>query len=74
MKIKDDMAAKIYDLVLPGLTADGTITPELQKKVLDFVFKVQGIKEPAVAEKVYDFAPVRKIRAELDAKKWQPAP
>ena len=50
------MAAKIYDLVLPGLTADGTINPELQKKVLEFVFKVQGIKEPAVAEKIYDFA------------------
>jgi len=74
MKIQNDMAAKIYDLVLPGLTADGTITSELQKNVLEFMFKVQGIKEPAVVEKVYNFAPVRKIRAELDAKKWKPAP
>ncbi len=74
MKIQNDMAAKIYDLVLPGLTADGTITPEFQKNVLEFMFKVQGIKEPAVAEKVYDFAPVRKIRAELEAKNWKPAP
>jgi NitT/TauT family transport system substrate-binding protein len=74
MKIQNDMAAKIYDLVLPGLTADGTITPELQKRVLEFIFKIQGIKEPAVAERVYDFAPVRKIRAELEAKNWKPAP
>ena len=74
MKIQNDMAAKIYDLVLPGLTADGTITPEFQKNVLEFMFKVQGIKEPAVAEKVYDFAPVRKIRADLEAKNWKPAP
>ena len=74
MKIQEDMAAKIYDLVLPGLTADGTINPELQKKVLEFVFKVQGIKEPAVAEKIYDFASVRKIRADLDARKWKPVP
>ena len=74
MKIQEDVAAKIYDLVLPGLTADGTINPELQKKVLEFVFKVQGIKEPAVAEKIYDFASVRKIRADLDARKWQPVP
>lgn len=74
MKIQEDMAAKIYDLVLPGLTADGTINPELQKKVLEFVFKVQGIKEPAVAEKIYDFASVRKIRADLDARKWKPLP
>jgi ABC-type nitrate/sulfonate/bicarbonate transport system substrate-binding protein len=74
MKTQEDVAAKIYDLVLPGLTADGTIDPELQKKVLEFVFKVQGIKEPAVAEKIYDFAPVKKIRADLDARKWKPAP
>lgn len=74
MKIPEDMAAKIYDLVLPGLTADGTINPELQKKVVEFFFKVQGIKEPVAVEKIYDFAPVRKIRADLDAKKWQPIP
>jgi NitT/TauT family transport system substrate-binding protein len=74
MKIPEDMAAKIYDLVLPGLTADGTINPELQKKVVEFFFKVQGIKEPGVAEKIYDFAPVKKISADLDAKKWKPIP
>lgn len=74
MKIQEDMAAKIYDLVLPALTADGTFNSEMQKKVLEFVLKVQGIKEPLAVEKVYDFAPVRKIRADLEAKKWQPAP
>lgn len=57
-----------------GLTADGTINPGLQKKVIDFVLRVQGIKEPVASEKVYDFAPVRKIGAELAVKKWQPAP
>ena len=74
MKIPEDLAAKIYDLVLPGLTADGTINPELQKKVVEFFFKVQGIKEPVAVEKIYDFAPVKKIRADLDAKKRQPIP
>jgi len=74
MKIEGEIAAKIYDLVLPGLTADGTISPELQKKVLEFVSRVQGIKAPVASEKVYDFAPVRKIGAELAVKKWQPAP
>jgi hypothetical protein len=38
------------------------------------VLKVQGIKEPVAVEKVYDFAPVRKIHADLEMKKWQPAP
>jgi len=74
MKIPLDMAAKIYDLVLPGLTVDGSIDAGLQKKVLDFIFKVQSIKDPVAPEKIYDFAPVRKIRAELEAKKWQPLP
>ena len=46
---------------------------ELQKKVLEFVFKVQGIKDCQVTEKIYDFASVRKIRADLDARKWKPA-
>ena len=31
-------------------------------------------KEPVVAEKIYDFAPVRKIRVDLDARKWKPLP
>ena len=74
MKIRADMAAKIYDLVLPGLSADGSINLELQKKVLEFVLKIQGIKEPATVEKIYDFAAVRKIRADLEARKWQPMP
>jgi hypothetical protein len=61
--------AWVCDLVLPGLTADGTISPELQKKVLEFVLRVQGIKEPVAPEKVYDFTPVKKISAELAAEK-----
>ena len=69
MKIQEDLAARIYDLVLPGLTADGTISSETQKKVLEFVLKVQGIKEPVAVEKVYDFTPIRKIRADLEDKK-----
>jgi hypothetical protein len=40
----------------------------------EFVSRVQGIKAPVAPEKVYDFAPVRKIGAELAVKKWQPAP
>jgi NitT/TauT family transport system substrate-binding protein len=74
MHIQKDLAAKIYDLVLPGLTLDGSLDMEFQKKVLEFVTKVQGIKEPATVGKVYDFTPLRKIRAELVPEKWNPAP
>ena len=51
IKIEGEIAAKIYDLLLPGLTADGTISPELQKKVLEFVSRVQRIKAPVAPEK-----------------------
>lgn len=74
MKIQDDFAAKIYDLVLPGLTADGSINQEMQKKVLEFVLKVQGINEVAATERVFDFSPVKKVRADLETKRWKPAP
>jgi hypothetical protein len=74
MKIREDVPAKIYDLVLPGLTADGTINQELQRNVLEFVLKVQEITEVAAAERVFDFAPVRKIRGDLETKRWKPAP
>ena len=72
MKIPEDLAVKIYDLVLPGLTLDGTLDPQFQRKVLEFVTRVQGIKESAPTEKVYDFTPVKKIRAELELAKWRP--
>jgi NitT/TauT family transport system substrate-binding protein len=74
MRIREDVAAKIYDLVLPGLTPDGTIDQDLQKKVLEFVLRVQGHKELPATEKIFDFALVRRIGAELEAKKWKPTP
>lgn len=74
MKIREDMAAQIYDMVLPGLTADGSLDGQFQRKVIDFVVKVQGIKEQPAAEKIYDFSAVKKISAELEARRWKAAP
>lgn len=74
MKIREDMAGKIYDIVLPGLTADGTIDPQLQKRALEFIMRIQGIKEPVAVEKIYDFTAVKRVRAELDARKWKALP
>jgi len=74
MKIPQDMAGKIYDMVLPGLTFDGTIDADLQRKVLEFVYRVQGIKEPPAIEKTYDFGAVRRIRASLETRGWKAAP
>src|SRR6266550_1550110 len=32
MKTQDNVAEKIYDMVLPGLTTDGSLNPEVQKR------------------------------------------
>jgi hypothetical protein len=50
---------------------NGSISLERQKRVVEFVLKVQGIKEPAATEKIFDFSPVRKSRADLEAKRWK---
>jgi len=72
MKIEENLADKVYDMVLPGLTTDGSLDLEIQKKVLDFVVKIQGIKEPVSVERVFDFLPLRKIRNDLAVNKWRP--
>ena len=73
MKTQDNVAEKIYDMVLPGLTADGSLNPEVQEKSDRRCLRVQGIQEPVTLEKVFDFSPVRRIRADLEIKKWKPS-
>jgi len=74
MKIQNNTAGKVYDLVLPGLTMDGSLSQEMQRRIIEFITQVQGIKEIAAPEWIFDFSPVRKIRVELEAKKWKPEP
>jgi hypothetical protein len=52
-EIQQDAAAKAYDLVFPGITADGTINPELQKRVLG----VRGSKSRSRRRKFMIFLP-----------------
>jgi len=72
MKIKEDLAGQYYDLVRPIMTADGTVSVELQKKYLDQALKVLAPKDSPSPEKIYSYALARKISAELDAAGWKP--
>jgi NitT/TauT family transport system substrate-binding protein len=72
MKLKEDLAAQYYDLVRPIMTADGTVTVELQKRYLDQALKVLAPKEPPAVERIYNYSLARKINAELDAAGWKP--
>ena len=73
MKTQDNVAEKIYDMVLPGLTADGSLNPEVQKRVIDVCFKSsRNPRACDVQKRSLTFLPVRRIRADLEIKKWKP--
>jgi ABC-type nitrate/sulfonate/bicarbonate transport system substrate-binding protein len=74
LKIKEDMATKIYDAAQPGMVGDGSIHEEIQRRVIDDARKSLGMKESVSPERVFRFSTVHKINAELKAQGWKPAP
>jgi NitT/TauT family transport system substrate-binding protein len=71
--IKEDLAAKTYDISRPAMTADGTVSDEILKRTLDQTVTRLGLKEaPSSFLKVFDYSLTRKIRTELDAQGWKP--
>jgi NitT/TauT family transport system substrate-binding protein len=72
MKLKEDLAGQYYDQVRPIMTADGTVSVELQKKYLDQALKVLAPKESPAVERIYNYSLARKINAELDGAGWKP--
>ncbi len=74
LKIKEDMATKIYDAALPGMVGDGSINDEIQRRVIDDARKSLGMKETISPDKVFRFSLVHKINAELKAQGWKAMP
>lgn len=72
LKEKEDGAAKIYDVVRPGMTADGTVSTELQRRSFEHILGRVTLKEPPRVEKIFDFSLAAKARQELRAKGWKP--
>jgi ABC-type nitrate/sulfonate/bicarbonate transport system substrate-binding protein len=72
LRTKEDAAAKIYDLMRPSLTPDGTVSEEIQRKSLEHVIDRAGLKEPPRLEKIFDYSLAVKVRNELRAKAWKP--
>jgi NitT/TauT family transport system substrate-binding protein len=72
LKLKEDEVARIYDVIRPGLTPDGTLGEELQKKSLEHILPRVGLKEPPPLETIFDFTLTRKVNDELQAKGWKP--
>jgi ABC-type nitrate/sulfonate/bicarbonate transport system substrate-binding protein len=69
LKIKQDIATRIYDEIRSGLTQDGTVNEEQQRKSLAPFLERTGSKEPPSLQKIFDFSITRKVLTELKAKK-----
>jgi hypothetical protein len=72
LKNKEDLAGRLYDLILPGTTRDGTISEALQKRSIENIIERVGVKEAPPLDRMYNFSVARKIRDELLAKGWKP--
>lgn len=74
LKIKQDIATRIYDEIRPGITRDGTVNEGQQRKSLAPFLGRTGSKEPPSLQKIFDFSITRKVLTELKAEKWRPIP
>ena len=72
LKSKEDLAGKLYDLILSGTTTDGTISETLQKRSIENIIDRVGIKEAPPLDRIYNFAIAKRISDELIAKRWKP--
>jgi len=73
LRVDDATAAKLYDSSRPTMTVDGTVSGEVEKKMTGYVLKTAGVKEAPPADKLYDFALVKKAHLALQAKGWRPS-
>jgi NitT/TauT family transport system substrate-binding protein len=60
LKVKEQLAAKIYDFAAPGMTAGGTITQELQEKAVQSFVKNTEDKKSLV-EKLFNYSLAQKV-------------
>lgn len=72
LKVDEKKAAKIYELGKSALTSDGTVNEAAQRKALDFIARVQSVKEPGTLDKYFDFSLARRVIEQLQAQNWKP--
>jgi NitT/TauT family transport system substrate-binding protein len=72
LKVDEKTAAKIYDLGKSALTPDGTVNEAAQKKAVDFIARVQAVKEAGPSDKFFDFSLARKVMDQLQSQNWKP--
>ena len=70
IRVKEELAAKIYDLVKPAMAENGIVSEGLQKSIIGEVARLRGLKDAPPVEKFFDFSQVRKAASELQATGW----
>ena len=73
LKVNETIANRVYDLARPGVTADGTVSEDIQKKAIEQIVERTDIKELPPLRKVFDFGFTRKAYAGLQASGWKAA-
>jgi hypothetical protein len=71
LKVNESVAGRIYDLARPGVTADGTVSEDIQKKAVEQIIERTDIKELPPLGKVFDFGITRKAYAGLQTSGWK---
>jgi NitT/TauT family transport system substrate-binding protein len=72
VKIREELASKMYDVMVGTMTSDGTLTEDVQEKAVDQTAKMLGLKETPPMQRIFDFSLTRKIHGELESRGWQP--
>jgi ABC-type nitrate/sulfonate/bicarbonate transport system substrate-binding protein len=72
LNIKDDVAARTYDLYRSAMTPNGTINRNLQQRYLEDVAGRMQLKESPSIEKIFNYSMAEKIHAELIGSGWKP--
>jgi len=70
--INEARGAKTFEIIVPAMTVDGTMSEEAQRKTINQFLGRLAKKEPPTLEKVFDFSIARKILAELKSQGWKP--
>jgi NitT/TauT family transport system substrate-binding protein len=72
LRVKEDLASKIYDVMRPSMTDYGVVSDEIQRKSLEHVVGRVGMKDAPRLDKIFDYSLAIKVRQDLQAKGWKP--
>ena len=72
IKVSDELSAKMYDIALPAMTRNGVVAPDVQRRFLELMLKLQGGKESPPLETLFDFSWAQRANTELEARGWKP--